>query len=208
MTRSVRMLMATSSVVLTIGFASPAWAADCPFSDPTCLTGGLDATASGSVTDVVTDVVVNAVDDPGGTVDPVVNDVVNEVKRLAGQTGEPPPPGGGGGGQTGNGGGGPGKGTGDGGAGLSEPRLQRGTGLPSSTVLLATSAPDRNAPIDRGPTLRDRVTAAVAAAARSIAVVLVLLGVAIGFVLVQDRLDRKDPKLALAPVGSDVVLFA
>ena len=205
MTLSVRMLMAASSVVLALVFASPVWAADCPPSDPTCLTGDLDATASGSVTDV-TGEVGNAVDDPGGTVDPVVNDVVNEVNRLTG-TGEPPP-GGGGGGQTGNGGGGPGNGAGDGGAGLSGPRLQSGSGLPSSTVLLATSAADRGVPIDGGPTLRDRVTAAVAAAARSIAVVLMLLGVAIGFVLVQDRLDRKDPKLALAPVGSDVVLFA
>lgn len=205
MIRSVRMLVAASSAALTLGLAYPAWADDCPLSDPTCLTGDLVAPAGDSVTDVVPDVVGDAVDDPNGTVEPVVKDVVAEVNRLAAQIGEPPP-GEGGGGPTGNGGG---DGSGAGGAGLTDARLQNGTGLPGSTVLLASSAADPDIPIARGgPRLRDRVTAAVAAAARSFAVVLVLLGVAIGFVLVQDRLDRKDPKLVLAPVGSDVVLFA
>jgi hypothetical protein len=35
-----------------------------------------------------------------------------------------------------------------------------------------------------------------------------LLGLAIAFVLIQDRVDRRDPKLRLAPIGSDVAEFA
>jgi hypothetical protein len=30
----------------------------------------------------------------------------------------------------------------------------------------------------------------------------------IGFVFVQDRIDRKDPKLTLAPVGTEYLTFA
>jgi len=44
--------------------------------------------------------------------------------------------------------------------------------------------------------------------ARSLAIVLALFGLAIAFVALQDRLDRSDPRLALAPVESDVVEFA
>ena len=43
--------------------------------------------------------------------------------------------------------------------------------------------------------------------ARSLAIVLALFGLAVAFVAIQDRLDRTDPKLALAPVESDVVEF-
>ena len=45
-------------------------------------------------------------------------------------------------------------------------------------------------------------------AARSLAIVLALFGLAVAFVGIQDRFDRSDPRLALAPVESDVVEFA
>ena len=44
--------------------------------------------------------------------------------------------------------------------------------------------------------------------ARSLAIVLALFGLAVAFVTIQDRFDRSDPRLALAPVESDVVEFA
>ncbi|HEV2952424.1 MAG TPA: hypothetical protein VGZ51_09975 [Actinomycetota bacterium] len=44
--------------------------------------------------------------------------------------------------------------------------------------------------------------------ARSLAMVLALFGLTVAFVALQDRLDRSDPRLALAPVESDVVEFA
>jgi sugar/nucleoside kinase (ribokinase family) len=43
--------------------------------------------------------------------------------------------------------------------------------------------------------------------ARSLAVVLALFGLAVAFIAVQDRFDRSDPRLSLAPVESDVVDF-
>ncbi|MGI8616255.1 MAG: hypothetical protein ACR2L4_05695 [Actinomycetota bacterium] len=43
--------------------------------------------------------------------------------------------------------------------------------------------------------------------ARSLAIVLALFGLAVAFVAIQDRIDRSDPRLALAPVESDVVEF-
>ena len=48
----------------------------------------------------------------------------------------------------------------------------------------------------------------LASVARSLAIVLALFGLAVAFVAIQDRLDRRDPRLALAPVESDVVEFA
>ncbi len=53
----------------------------------------------------------------------------------------------------------------------------------------------------------ERIGSAIAAAVPSLMLVLVLLAIAIGFVTVQGRLDRKDPRLALAPVGTEIVSF-
>ena len=44
--------------------------------------------------------------------------------------------------------------------------------------------------------------------ARTLAFPIVLIILVIGFVLVQDRIDRRDPKLALAPVGADHLTFS
>jgi hypothetical protein len=44
-------------------------------------------------------------------------------------------------------------------------------------------------------------------AARSVLLLLVLLGISLGFVLIQDRLDRNEPKLALARISPDVLGF-
>ena len=55
--------------------------------------------------------------------------------------------------------------------------------------------------------LSDQLAAAAVGAAKSLAVVLGLMGAAVAFVLIQNRLDDKDPRLALAPHRSDVVRF-
>ena len=57
------------------------------------------------------------------------------------------------------------------------------------------------------PALRQRLAAAGAGAVKSLAAVLLLMIGAGVFVLIQNRLDRKDPRLALAPTRSDVVRF-
>jgi hypothetical protein len=55
--------------------------------------------------------------------------------------------------------------------------------------------------------ISDRLAAAAVGAAKSLAVVLGLMGAAVAFVLIQNRLDARDPRLALAPLRSDVVRF-
>lgn len=68
---------------------------------------------------------------------------------------------------------------------------------PGSDVRIGPSPPTERA----GVSLQDLVTAGFA-----FPVALVLIVGA--FLLVQDRLDRRDPRLALAPVGPDVLDFA
>jgi hypothetical protein len=49
---------------------------------------------------------------------------------------------------------------------------------------------------------------AVGAVARSLAIVLALFASTLAFAAIQDRLDRNDPRLSLAPIRSDVMRFA
>jgi hypothetical protein len=42
---------------------------------------------------------------------------------------------------------------------------------------------------------------------RSLVLLLVMIGFAVGFVLLQDRVDRNDPRLGSAPAGADVITF-
>jgi hypothetical protein len=199
MIRWVRLLVVISPSVLTVVLGHPALA-DCAPSDLACLSNDLGRTAGGPVPAGVDEAIEHASD----TAAPVVSGVIGEVERLTGGGGGPPP-GGGDPAPDGNRGGG-GKGGGSRPAGSAAAGPQVGSSSPSPSVFVATSA-DRD-PTDRGSSLADRVATAVTGAARSFAVVFVLLGVAVGFVLFQDRLDRRDPKLALAPVGPDAISFA
>jgi hypothetical protein len=176
----------------------PAMADECPPLDVDCVAGDAVEEAEGQAEETAG----TATD----TVDPVVEGTLDQVNELLGGGGEPPP--GGGGGPAGGGvGGGSGGGNGGGGshgrgAGTT---LVPGTALPGtvgSPIALSTGlAP---VPVNLG----ERLTQVAAGAVESLAVVLVLLGVAVGFVLIQDRLDKKDPRLALAPIRSDLVHFA
>jgi hypothetical protein len=58
------------------------------------------------------------------------------------------------------------------------------------------------------PIFQDQVAEAVHVVAQSLGVVLALLAVAAAFVMVQNRLDRRDPKLALAPVETEMMGFS
>jgi hypothetical protein len=144
-----------------------------------------------------------------GTVDQVVDDVLGRVNELpgGGQV-NPPDLGGGGGSHVG------GTPPGDQGRGLNpavpghRDALARGPRLSGPTGSSAVDHPPttRGTPPDR--TSGDRFRAALGGVARSLAIVLALFGLAVAFVALQDRLDRSDPRLALAPVESDVVEFA
>jgi hypothetical protein len=201
--------------IVAIGGAGAGSAhATCPPLDVACL-------ADETVGDVVEDV------DPAGspddaldpvidTVDPVVDDALGRVGELlgGGPVELPDPVGGGdGGNHTGarppGGDGPPGSETPPSvlprdGIGLRGAERSGPTGHPGSTDEAVTDA-------SRGP--RPERTAArsggtLGAVARSVGIVLALLGLAAAFAAIQDRLDRNDPRLALAPVESDIVEFA
>jgi hypothetical protein len=202
--RSIVVPLSTMAIAVTgVSFAHAA----CPPQDLVCL-GDETAGSGQGVVDDTTGPIDTPVDD---TVDPVTSDLLDRVKDLLDGVGvDPPDPIGGGGGGTHHP---PGQGSGGtsnhaphhGGAG----RIPGGLGLHGSTG--SGHAPSDQAPsVARDPDLAsgDRFDAALEGVARSLAIVLTLFGLAVGFVALQDRLDRNDPRLALAPVESDIVEFA
>ena len=192
--------------------------AACPPQDLVCL--GEKAVGSGQR---VVDDSIGPVETPGAdtvapvtdAVDAVTADVLDRVKDLLDGVGvDPPDPiGGGGGGGAhhlpGQGSQGPPSNQGSPHGGSPDGRILGGLGLHGSTG--SGQAPADPAPsLARGPALasRDRFDTVLEGVARSLAIVLALFGLAVGFVAIQDRFDRNDPRLALAPVESDIVEFA
>jgi hypothetical protein len=182
--------------------------ASCPPGDVVCqadeaIEGG------GDLLDDTVPPIETPVDD---TVDPVIDEVRDRVDELLHDApiDLPDPIGGGGGGGTSSGppvGDQPTDVAGPGGRGIvggPSPEASLITDPPGTTISAAsgTAPPDRRARTSGG-TLGD----ALEGVALSLAIVLVLFGLAVAFVAIQDRLDRADPKLALAPVESDVVGF-
>jgi hypothetical protein len=196
-------VVGTFALALT---GQPAANAACPGLDAACQAGE----ALGAGEDLVDDTT-EPVDTPvDGTVDPIVDDHVDRVHDLLGggpiDLPDPVDDGPGGG----HGGTGPGAlGSPDpSGRGVAGGRSPDGPG-PSGPFGPIISAATGSAPPERG----DRTTGssfgdALGGVARSLAIVLALFGLAVGFVTIQDHLDRTDPRLALAPVDSDVVEFA
>lgn len=213
MRRSTRRL--TVVMLATLGVTAPGVSsalAACPDLDVVCRVdeavgegGGLPVDAIGPVDTPVDEVVGLVI----GTVDPILDDVLGHVDELPGGGQVNPPDLGGGGGH--HVGGPP---SGDQGRGLNpvasghRNALARGPRLSDPTGSSAGDHPSstRGTPPDR--TSGDRFRAALGGVARSLAIVLALFGLAVAFVALQDRLDRSDPRLALAPVESDVVEFA
>jgi hypothetical protein len=192
--------------------------AACPPRDAVCL--GEEAAGTGQ--NVVNDPI-GPVGTPGDdtippvtdTVDPVLGDFQDRLDDILSGAGvDPPDPiGGGGGGRSHS----PGKGSrgasshAPGHDGPAYGRIHSGPGLHGATAP-TVHAPSRSAPSaplrDSDLASRDRFDAALGGVARSLAIVLALFGLAVGFVAIQDRFDRNDPRLALAPVESDIVEFA
>jgi hypothetical protein len=184
----------------------PAANAACPVLDAACQAGEALTAGEDLVFDT-TEPVDTPVDD---TVDPVVDDNLDRVHDLlgGGPIDLPDPiddePDGG------HGGTGPrppdspdpsGRGVGDG-------RSPDGPWL-TGTFGPVISAASGIAPPERGErTTGSSLGDALGGVARSLAIVLALFGLAVAFVAIQDHLDRNDPRLALAPVDSDVVEFA
>jgi hypothetical protein len=207
-----RLTVVTSSTLL-LGAGGMSFAnATCLAQDVACLAEGSAGTGQNLVDDTI-----GPVDAPGDetiaqvtdALDPVTTDLRDRVKYLLDGAGvDPPDPIGGGGGHSSGsdpretprhapGHESPTSGRIPGGPGV------QGVSHPSSQVPSGTVFPR---PTDR--TSGKGFDSALRGVARSLAIVLALFGLAVGFVAIQDRLDRNDPRLALAPVESDIVEFA
>jgi hypothetical protein len=212
--RSTLVLLSTLAIAAAgVSFAHAA----CPPQDLVCL--GEDAVDTGQP---VVDDSIDPVDTPEDdtvapvtdAVDAVSGDVLDRVKDLLDGVGvDPPDPIGG------VGGGGTHHPPGQGSQGTSNSAPPHG-GAPNGRTLggrsLHASTGSGQAPAEPAPSLvrgpatasRDRFDTVLEGVARSLAIVLTLFGLAVGFVAIQDRFDRNDPRLAFAPVESDIVEFA
>ena len=185
--------------------------ASCPLGDVACQADEA-IEAGGDLVDDTIDAIETPLDD---TVDPVIEEVQDLVQELLGDAPIDLPDPIGGGGEGGSGGHDSGPPVGeqppdvDGPGGRDTPGGPRPdvVGIadpPATTISVATgTAPPDRADEGSGTTFGD----ALGGVARSLALVLALFGLAVAFVAIQDRLDRTDPRLALAPVESDVVEF-
>jgi hypothetical protein len=212
MARSMKLLAAAPLAVLSLALAAPAFADEvCDPLDVTCVAS--DTAGSGQQT------VTDSVDTVSGTTKPIVDDPQGTVDRIL-HSGTVDPPGGGGGGGTDGGTGGhrPGNQGSGGHPGAKGSHVARGpqqprsVGGPPAGPHATGSTPDTSSipvTLAKDPVFADGFAGAAAhVVARSLGVVLVLLAVAVGFVMVQDRLDRRDPKLALAPVQTEMIGFS
>lgn len=210
--RSMLVVMSTIAIVAT-GAASAG--AACQVLDPACVIEETVDEGVGLVDDTVDGIgtpVDDVLDPVEGVVDPVVDTILGTVDDVirGGRGEQPEPPGG-----TGNGGGDrPGghrgelepSGASDRGLVDSAPRVPErpGIGRVFAPVVPHPVADATGSPVEG----TGRVGAAIGAVARSLAIVLALFGSTLAFAAIQDRLDRNDPRLSLAPVRSDVVTFA
>ena len=203
MTRWTRLPLAGAVGLVVLAIAPPALADEpCSIVDLTCAVEGAAEDSEG-ILDEVTD----PVDD---TTDPIVKPILDEVDAILGRGGLVDPPGGGGGGGGGGGsnvGGGSGV---DAGPGGSRPPVSSTTTQQQIFDPALGTSPGVARP--RGVELAEPVSSGgigpiLTGAARSVLLLLMLLGISLGFVLIQDRLDRNEPKLALARISPDVLGF-
>jgi hypothetical protein len=204
MTRSIHLLAAVPLAVLSLALTRPAFADEtCDPLDVTCVVTGAAGSGQQEVADTI--------DTVTGTAKPIADDPLGTVDRILHPGSVDPPGGGGGGGDQPIGGH-----TGDrpaatgpqtaGGSQGGRPAGSRPAGPRSAGSALGPST--ISVPPSKDPVFADQVAGAVRVLAPSLGVVLALFAVALGFVMVQDRLDRRDPKLSLAPVQTEMMGFS
>ena len=211
MTRSMRLLAAVPLAVLSLALASPAFADEtCDPLDVTCVVTGAAGSGQQKVADTI--------DTVSGTAKPIADDPLGTIGRILNPGSTNPPGGGGGGGGAGggagdqpNGGHTAGQPAAAGSHATSGPQLGRSGGPRSAGTRSGSSSIDASTsviPPSKEPVFADQVAGAVHVVARGLGVVLALFAFAVGFVVVQDRLDRRDPKLSLAPVQTEMMGFS
>ena len=189
--------------------AAPLALADCPVTDPACVTKNVSDVNPppapslppvGDVKDKADEVIKPAKDAVGG-----VSDAIDGLLN----------PGGGNGGEGGSGETPPGRPDGKGAPGAGG-TSQSPAGSPGSVPFndgrlqpgnLPPNSPSSTSGLKDPPNLLGRIGGIAAEAARHLGLPLVLALVVVAFVMVQNYLDRKDPKLALAPILPEVMRF-
>jgi hypothetical protein len=189
---------------MLFGSVGVAVAQDCPITDPSCVIDTVDDTVGDAQT-TVDDTTSTAKDDIATTTDKVKT-TLDELMGSGGQ----PPGGGNGDGSSGHDGGGAKH---DGGASAGG-SVQQGRSAPGASILaregstltlLDTATLQRlDGPSHQTPGVATRLREAATGIALSL---LIVLGALLLFTAIQGRLDRRDPKLALAPVTADVLTF-
>jgi hypothetical protein len=210
--RALLLLAIGASLVL----AAPARAA-CPLTDLACVTETVTETADdvtepvAQVTDPVVGTIEDVVDEVKDTVDPIVDEVgpplpapsidVTNPSPTASEVDSDP--------QTG-----PGAPPGDYGNARSDPgsgsSVERSVPVQALVggTFLSRLDPSPSSDVRGGPSPPEEPTGiSLDNVVKGFAFPLALMLVVGAFLLVQDRLDRRDPRLALAPVGPDVLDF-
>jgi hypothetical protein len=212
-TRAGIMAFAASATILV---AMPA-SAGCGLLDPGCLqTTARDTlgTATGTVEDQA-GTVNGPVDDPVGTVTGpaggIVDQVGDTVDGLLGQGPQDPPYGGGGGGDPMPRPGGGGPRDGPAGRPLHAPARapSRATGLsPSGAMNVDAPGSELETPSgDQNGGLLGQIAGTASGVARRLGFPIALALLVLVFAVLQNRLDRNDPRMARAPVVPDVLRF-
>lgn len=205
--RLLRSLVIAGSglALVALGPAGAAFADPCPLTDPLC------------VVETVEDTVDTTVGTAKDHADETVETAQKTVKDLTDPAGDPGGGGGGGGGDTGGGGdqGGGGRGHGPGTPGDGNPGAGPIVSVPATAggASVVTVTETGVLPVDHREEIVPIIARGIPATLRAVAVglavpLLILLGIVVGFTMVQNRLDRRDPKLALAPLAEDVLRFA
>ena len=186
---------------LLLALSAPMAFADCPLTDPACTVDQTKQTATDTASPVK-DKADAAVKQATDTVNGILNPIVPPTPT-------PTPTGRGGGGGGGHQGGGSSVSNG----GSATTPASSGVGaLNRDAITGAPTVPPSSRPVGQrtthGPSLFRRIGGAAAEAAKQVAFPLALALVVIAFLMVQNRLDRRDPKLASAPMAPDVLRFA
>jgi hypothetical protein len=228
MIRRLRAVLVIGLMTVPFALATAADAQSCPPADPTCAVDQVAGTDQHAADDPVGSVHDGA-DAAAATGQDAVDDAARDTVGIVGETvdqllssGEKPPSGGGNGGTSG------GKSHGSSGSSDSGHHSHRDAGAARSADGAARVPAKRSGPLlGAESAMNDEslvpianhssdpndhaalptVAAVAVGVIGGVTLMAVLLGAVVAFLGFQDRIDRRDPKLALAAVGSDRVSF-
>ncbi len=213
MIRRLRAMFVIALMTVPFALSTSADAQTCAPTDLACTVGQVGGAAQGGV-----DTGQDAVHTAQTTTKDAVGTVRNTIDQVLGDGATPTLPGGGNGG-TGGGGSGDRPNGSNGSshnphAGVGAPRPAGGAAGGGEPLPVTPTQGDEpgvpTADLSSHPSSRASSPTIGAVAAEAIVGVLlmaVLLGAVVAFLACQDRIDRRDPKLAMAAVGSDRVSF-